>query len=64
MNVFVDANILVTVLNKEFPRFAEAARFLSLANRPDFNLYTSPLAISIAYYFSTKKSNRSKNDRF
>lgn len=31
MKVFIDANILVTVLNKEYPLFPYAAKLLSLS---------------------------------
>lgn len=56
MKVFLDANILVTVLNKEYPVFNSAARILSLANNSRFQIYTSPLCLAIAFYFSGKKS--------
>lgn len=56
MRVFLDANILVTVLNKEYPSFSYAARVLSLADHPKFQLYTSPICFAIAFYFSCKKS--------
>ncbi len=54
--IFLDANILVAVLNNEYPRFDLCARVLSLANDKRFTLCTSALAISIAYYFTCKKS--------
>jgi predicted nucleic acid-binding protein len=56
MRVFVDANILIAVLNKEYPLFTYAARVLSLSNRPGFHLYTSPLCLAIGFYFATKKT--------
>ena len=56
MKVFLDANILVTVLNKEYPLFISAARILSLADNNRFQLYTSPLCLAIAFYFAGKKS--------
>ncbi|MBL7745869.1 MAG: PIN domain-containing protein [Chitinophagaceae bacterium] len=56
MNIFLDANILVAVLNKEYPVFTYAARILSLADSPRYNIYTSPLCLAIAFYFSSKKS--------
>jgi len=55
MKIFLDANILIAVLNKEYPLFSYSARILSL-NAPDFTLYTSPICLAIAYYFSEKKS--------
>jgi predicted nucleic acid-binding protein len=56
MKVFLDANILISVLNKEYPVFTSAARILSLADNSRFQLYTSPLCLAIAFYFSGKKS--------
>jgi predicted nucleic acid-binding protein len=56
MRIFVDANIIVSVLNNEQPKFRFTSRILSL---PDFNskykLYTSPICLAIAYYFAEKK---------
>ena len=63
MNVFLDANILVSVLNKEYPFFVHSARILSLADTTRFNLYTSPLCLAIAFYFAEKKSGRSTAKR-
>jgi predicted nucleic acid-binding protein len=57
--VFIDANVLVTVLNKEYPLFSDAARILSLADRSEYNLYTSPVCLAIAFYFAEKKSGTS-----
>jgi predicted nucleic acid-binding protein len=54
--VFLDANVLVSVLNKEYPLFLYSSRVLSLANDKNFQLYTSSLCLAIAFYFSSKKS--------
>ncbi len=56
MNIFLDANILVSVLNKEYPLFTYSARILSLSDNPRFTVYTSPICLAIAYYFAEKKS--------
>jgi len=56
MKIFLDANILVSVLNKEYPLFSSAARILSLSGRKDFEIYTSPICLAIAFYFAEKKS--------
>jgi predicted nucleic acid-binding protein len=56
MNIFLDANILVSVLNKEYPLFTYSARILSLSDNPKFTVYTSPICLAIAYYFAEKKS--------
>src|SRR5690606_21584799 len=56
MKVFLDANVLIAVLNKEYPVFSQAARILSLGERPNFTLVTSPLCLAISFYFAEKKS--------
>lgn len=56
MNIFVDANVLVSVLNKEYPAFPFAARILSLHGKNKYQVFTSPLCLAIAWYFSEKKS--------
>lgn len=58
MKLFVDANLLVAVVNKEYPLFTYASRILSLSERKGFRLYTSPICLAIAFYFSEKKSGR------
>ena len=55
MRVFLDANILISVLNKEYPLFSHTARILSLADKKDFEIYTSPICLAIAFYFAEKK---------
>ncbi len=54
--IFLDANVLVSVLNKEFPLFNYSSRILSLANHPKFEVYTSPMCLAIAFYFAEKKN--------
>ncbi len=54
----MDANILVTVLCNEYPRFTYCARVLSLCDNPQFEVYTSPISIAIAAYFTEKKNGR------
>jgi predicted nucleic acid-binding protein len=56
MKIFLDANILVSVLNKEYPVFTYSSRVMSLADSSGFKLYTSPLCLAIAFYFAGKKS--------
>ena len=56
MKVFIDANVIIAVLNKEYPLFSSAARILSLNKKTGIQLYTSPLVLAIAFYFSTKKN--------
>jgi predicted nucleic acid-binding protein len=56
MNIFLDANILVSVLNKEYPVFTYSSRVLSLADEKRFKIFTSPVCLAIAFYFAEKKS--------
>lgn len=56
MKIFLDANILISVLNKEFPLFSYTSRILSLADDPSYKIYTSPTCLAIAFYFAEKKS--------
>ncbi len=60
MRVFVDANILVSVLNKEYPLFTNTSRILSLAGSAGFQIYTSPVCLAIAFYFASKKYKSTK----
>lgn len=53
MKLFLDANILVSVLNKEYPLFPFTSRILSLNKH--YQLYTSPVCLAIAFYFAEKK---------
>lgn len=55
MKLFLDANILVAVLNKEYPVFSYAARIVSLADNKKYTLLTSPICLAIAFYFAEKK---------
>jgi hypothetical protein len=55
MKVFADANILVSVVNKEYPLFPFTSRILSLAGTLDFSICTSPICLAIAFYFAEKK---------
>jgi predicted nucleic acid-binding protein len=57
MKVFADANILVSVVNKEYPLFPYTSRILSLAGTLDFSICTSPICLAIAFYFAEKKSS-------
>ena len=55
MKLFLDANVLVSVLNKEYPLFTYSSRVLSLVDDKRFRVYTSPLCLAIAFYFAEKK---------
>ena len=57
MKIFLDANVLVSVLNKEYPTFSYSSRLLSLPQKlGKYEFYTSPICLAIAYYFAEKKS--------
>ena len=55
MKIFLDANVLVSVLNKEYPLFTYTARIVSLADERKFDVFTSPICLAIAFYFAEKK---------
>jgi len=62
VKLFIDANVLICVLNKELPRFPDATRVLRLAHKKvgkkhsrQIFLLTTPLCLSIAFYFASKK---------
>ncbi len=56
MKIFLDANVLISVLNSEYPLFTYSSRVLSLADNKKFKVFTSPVCLAIAFYFSEKKS--------
>ncbi len=58
MKIFLDANILVSVLNREYPVYSYSSRILSLPDR--VKIYTSPICLAIAFYFAEKKSGSAK----
>ncbi len=57
--IFLDASLLVSVLNKEYPLFTYAARIVSLSNHKGFEVVTSPVCMAIAFYFAEKKHRSS-----
>lgn len=56
MKIFLDANILISVLNKEYPLFTVASRILSLSHQRGFEVFTSHICLAIAFYFAEKKN--------
>ena len=56
MKIFLDANILEAVQNRQYPLFTYAAKILSLSENKKFELYTSSSCLAIAFYFTEKKS--------
>jgi predicted nucleic acid-binding protein len=55
MNIFIDANVLIAVLQKEYPVYPFASRVMSLAGTKNHSVFTSPLCLAIAFYFLEKK---------
>lgn len=55
MRIFLDANVLVAIVNREYPVFTSCAKILSLADRPGFTIVTSSLSLAITWYFAEKK---------
>jgi predicted nucleic acid-binding protein len=55
MRIFLDANIIVSSLNKEYPLYQYSSRLLSLAGYKNFIVCTSPVCLAIAFYFAEKK---------
>ena len=55
MKIFLDTNVLVSVLNKEYPVFIHSSRIISLSTHSRFKTFTSPVCLAIAFYFSEKK---------
>ena len=58
MRVYLDANIIVSLLNFEQPLFQHSARLISLSDTKRIVFYTSPVALAIAFYFCSKKYNQ------
>jgi predicted nucleic acid-binding protein len=56
MKVFIDANVIIATLNREYPLFTWSSRVMSLQPKNNISLFTSPLCLAIAFYFSSKKS--------
>lgn len=55
MRFFLDANILVSVLNKEYPVYIYTSRILGLAGNTNTTLVTTNICLAIAFYFAEKK---------
>jgi predicted nucleic acid-binding protein len=58
MRIFLDANILVSVLYKEYPLYTYSARIVSLADHRSFEVFTTPMCLAIAFYFAEKKNKK------
>jgi predicted nucleic acid-binding protein len=56
MKIFLDANVLIATLNREYPLYPWSARILSLQGKNNIRICTSPLCLAIAFYFASKRS--------
>jgi predicted nucleic acid-binding protein len=63
MKIFLDANILISVLNKEYPLFSHSSRIVSLVDNKNFEVFTSPLCLAIAFYFAEKKNKKTARQK-
>lgn len=62
MKLFIDANVIVSVLNSELPLFPYSSRILSLGQLDKkYKLSTSPICLAIAFYFSEKKCGEARS---
>jgi predicted nucleic acid-binding protein len=52
--IFLDANVIISVLNKEYPLFRMSSRVLSLSEHPSYTLCTSATSLAITFYFAGK----------
>ena len=60
MKFFLDANILISVLNKEYPSYIYTSRVLSMAGAKGTTLVTTNICLAIAFYFAEKKHGQAK----
>lgn len=62
MKLFVDANVIVSVFNRELPVFPYSSRVLSLSQfDKKYSLATTPICLAIAFYFSEKRCGSAKS---
>ncbi|MBS1615721.1 MAG: PIN domain-containing protein [Bacteroidetes bacterium] len=55
MRIFLDTNIIASVLLKETPRMRASAAVMSLIDSRRFDVYTSALTLATCFYLSEKK---------
>jgi predicted nucleic acid-binding protein len=58
--VFLDANVIISVLNREYPLFRLSSRVLSLSENPAYKLCTSATSLAICFYFASKTCGHKK----
>lgn len=56
--LFLDVNVFVAVVNKEYPAYESCSRVLSLASKSNYQLYCTTLTLGIVFYFAEKKFGR------
>jgi predicted nucleic acid-binding protein len=56
--IYIDVNVIVTIINHELGRVADCIKILSLVDNPDFTICTSPITLAICFYFAEKKKGR------
>jgi len=55
VKIFIDVNILVAELNKEYPLFIYASIVLSWIASNKHQMVTAAVSLAITYYFAEKK---------
>jgi predicted nucleic acid-binding protein len=63
MRVFVDTNVLLDVLARREPFYADAARIWSLAERGKIEALVSAISFNNIYYVVRRASNRKSADK-
>lgn len=58
--VFLDANVIISVLNREYPLFRMSSRVISLSENPSYKLCTSATCLAISFYFASKRCGDKK----
>ncbi len=59
-SIFLDANVLVSIIRNEYPAATFSAKVLSLAQDFRYKVYTSPHTLSICHYFGEKVFGRNQ----
>jgi predicted nucleic acid-binding protein len=58
--IFVDANVLIAILKKDLHELTNCQRILSLSNLKQFEIYVTPVTLSIYFYFAEKVMGNSR----
>jgi predicted nucleic acid-binding protein len=57
-NIYLDVNVIVSIINNELNSVADCLKILSLADNPKFKVHISPITLAIGFYFAEKKKGR------